>query len=120
MLQQARHVPAVAGEGRRDLPALGGTVAVPGVAGAAEEQVDLDRRVARVGLDAGDPAGRVVDQLPAFDAGGDYPMFARLAREPDGAVDFGLDTLFEFGLARLLDGLTALIGDTEKGRHGRS
>ncbi|MEV4513081.1 TetR/AcrR family transcriptional regulator C-terminal domain-containing protein [Dactylosporangium sp. NPDC049525] len=44
-------------------------------------------------------------------AGGDYPMFVRLAQEPPGAVDFGLDTLFEFGLARLLDGLTALIPD---------
>jgi DNA-binding transcriptional regulator YhcF (GntR family) len=42
-------------------------------------------------------------------AGGDYPMFVLLAQEPDDAVDFGLDALFEFGLARLLDGLAALI-----------
>ncbi len=39
---------------------------------------------------------------------GDFPMFAQLEREP--ALDLTLDSLFEFGLARLLDGLEALAG----------
>jgi hypothetical protein len=34
---------------------------------------------------------------------------AALTREPD--VELDLDTLFAFGLARLLDGLAVLIGD---------
>ncbi len=38
----------------------------------------------------------------------DFPMFAELAADP--ALDLTLDSLFEFGLARLLDGLGALAG----------
>jgi AcrR family transcriptional regulator len=38
---------------------------------------------------------------------GSYPAFARLMAEP--GLDLNLDSLFEFGLQELLDGLTALI-----------
>ena len=36
-------------------------------------------------------------------ASGEFPMFAELARDED--LDLTLDSLFEFGLATLLDGL---------------
>ncbi|GAA2355385.1 TetR/AcrR family transcriptional regulator C-terminal domain-containing protein [Dactylosporangium salmoneum] len=42
-------------------------------------------------------------------AGGRFPAFLRLAALGPDAVDFELDTLFEFGLARLLDGLSVLL-----------
>jgi hypothetical protein len=42
-------------------------------------------------------------------AGGRFPTFTRLAGLGPDAVDYELDTLFEFGLARLLDGLAALL-----------
>jgi hypothetical protein len=38
---------------------------------------------------------------------GRYPQLARVIATSE--VDLNLDTLFEFGLARLLDGYTALI-----------
>ncbi len=41
-------------------------------------------------------------------ATGDFPMFAEL--EDDPTLDLSLDSLFEFGLARLLDGLQELVG----------
>ncbi|MEU7871059.1 TetR/AcrR family transcriptional regulator C-terminal domain-containing protein [Dactylosporangium sp. NPDC049140] len=42
-------------------------------------------------------------------AGGAFPAFTRLAALGPDAVDYELDTLFEFGLGRLLDGLAALL-----------
>lgn len=42
------------------------------------------------------------DRLRAVMASGDYPTFRRFASRP---YDFDLDAIFEFGLARLLDGL---------------
>jgi hypothetical protein len=42
-------------------------------------------------------------------AGGRFPTLRRLAALGPGAVDYELDTLFEFGLARLLDGLAARL-----------
>jgi AcrR family transcriptional regulator len=41
-------------------------------------------------------------------AGGEFPMFERLASTE---YDFDLTNLFEFGLQRLLDGMTVLIND---------
>src|SRR5438874_12106121 len=42
-------------------------------------------------------------------ASGHFPQLARVIAAPD--VDLDLDTLFEFGLDRLLDGYAALIND---------
>jgi Tetracyclin repressor-like, C-terminal domain len=41
-------------------------------------------------------------------ATGQYPQFAALTRGPD--IYLGLDSFFEFGLQRMLDGVEALIG----------
>ena len=53
-------------------------------------------------LDAQEPAMRSIV------AAGRFPVFERLTATD---YDFNLDNLFEFGLQRLLDGLTALIDD---------
>lgn len=48
---------------------------------------------------------------PAFDAvlaDGSFPMLAAVGEEPQ--IDMDLDSLFEFGLARLLDGYAAWLG----------
>jgi len=47
------------------------------------------------------------DRLETVFASGRFPMIASLAHQPD--VDFTLDATFEFGLALILDGLTAFI-----------
>jgi DNA-binding transcriptional regulator YhcF (GntR family) len=47
-------------------------------------------------------------QFRAVFAGGAFPTLARMSAQPE--IDFGLDTLFEFGLARLLDGLATFLG----------
>ncbi len=38
-----------------------------------------------------------------------YPRLAALEEDPEAAAD--LDVLFEFGLARILDGVALLLGD---------
>jgi Tetracyclin repressor-like, C-terminal domain len=53
---------------------------------------------------------------PSFDAvlaAGDFPMLAAVGEEPEIAMD--LDSQFEFGLARLLDGYAAWLGDLPAG-----
>ena len=50
---------------------------------------------------------RQQERFAAVLAGGDFPMLARYAIEPD--ADFGLDELMEFGLQRLLDGIDRLL-----------
>lgn len=47
-------------------------------------------------------------RFAAVFAGGAFPTLARMSSQPK--IDLGLDTLFEFGLARLLDGLTTFFG----------
>jgi DNA-binding transcriptional regulator YhcF (GntR family) len=47
-------------------------------------------------------------QFRAVFAGGAFPTLARVSAQPE--IDLGLDTLFEFGLARLLDGLATFLG----------
>jgi AcrR family transcriptional regulator len=47
-------------------------------------------------------------QLREILASGRFPMLSRLASGPD--VDTNLDTLFEFGLGQLLDGLAVRLG----------
>jgi DNA-binding transcriptional regulator YhcF (GntR family) len=48
--------------------------------------------------------------LDAIAGSGSLATFLRIAKEPD--LDLDLDTLFEFGLIRMLDGLEAYIGDS--------
>jgi AcrR family transcriptional regulator len=47
-------------------------------------------------------------QFRAVFARGAFPTLARMSVQPE--IDLGLDTLFEFGLARLLDGLATFLG----------
>jgi AcrR family transcriptional regulator len=47
-------------------------------------------------------------QFRAVSAGGAFPTLARMSVQPE--IDLRLDTLFEFGLARLLDGLATFLG----------
>jgi hypothetical protein len=47
-------------------------------------------------------------QLHEIFASGQFPMLSRLATGPD--IDADLDTLFEFGLGQLLDGLARRLG----------
>lgn len=47
-------------------------------------------------------------QFRAVSAGGAFPTLARMSVQPE--IDLRLDTLFEFGLARLLDGLATFFG----------
>jgi hypothetical protein len=51
------------------------------------------------------------ERFARITATGRFPTFLRLAMLGPDAVDFELDTLFEFGLTRLLDGLTRLVRD---------
>jgi AcrR family transcriptional regulator len=54
-------------------------------------------------MDSQEPA------LQAILAGGRFPVFERLA---SGGYDFDLDSLFEFGLQRLLDGIAVLLRES--------
>jgi Transcriptional regulators len=47
----------------------------------------------------------VIEQV--FIGDGRYPVMARIALQPD--VDLSIDSLFEFGLTRLLDGIEVLV-----------
>ncbi|MGA4732119.1 TetR/AcrR family transcriptional regulator C-terminal domain-containing protein [Micromonospora taraxaci] len=47
------------------------------------------------------------DVLSGLFAAGDFPHLSRLTRSP---VDLNVESLFEFGLQRLLDGVEALVG----------
>jgi AcrR family transcriptional regulator len=60
-------------------------------------------------MDAQEPAMRAIADPDAF------PVFVRYASRE---YDFSLDRLFEFGLARLLDGLAALIAADRDGSTG--
>ena len=48
--------------------------------------------------------------LDALAGSGSFATLLRITKEPD--LDLDLDTLFEFGLMRILDGLQAYIGDS--------
>ncbi|MFJ9950492.1 TetR/AcrR family transcriptional regulator C-terminal domain-containing protein [Kitasatospora sp. NPDC091207] len=57
-------------------------------------------------------------RLPAMGAlvdSGRFPVFGRLMADLPGGYDLDLDTLFEFGLANLLDGLAPRVGPTAPG-----
>ncbi|MFI9719478.1 TetR/AcrR family transcriptional regulator C-terminal domain-containing protein [Streptomyces sp. NPDC052396] len=56
-------------------------------------------------------------RMAEFDAllsGGDFPMYGRVAQEKGDF--FGPDSMFEFMLARLLDGLEPLVAERRRGR----
>lgn len=48
--------------------------------------------------------------LDAISGSGSFATVLRIVKEPD--LDLDLDTLFEFGLIRMLDGMEAYIGDS--------
>jgi hypothetical protein len=50
---------------------------------------------------------------------GAFPAFSRLFAQPDLDLDLDLDSMFELGLARLLDGLEELVRDAKKSRKHR-
>ncbi|MCX5214110.1 TetR/AcrR family transcriptional regulator C-terminal domain-containing protein [Kitasatospora sp. NBC_00240] len=54
-------------------------------------------------MDRQAPAFRAITTSPR------YPVFSRLVQSIEGGYDLDLDTLFEFGLRSLLDGLTDLV-----------
>lgn len=56
-------------------------------------------------MDAHSPA------LDALAGSGEFPAFARVLGELSDDYDLDLDRLFEFGLAPLLDGIAALVGE---------
>ena len=58
-------------------------------------------------LDAQEPKIRAIIDADVF------PVFTRYVSQD---YDFSLDQLFEFGLARILDGLAALVGGSQAGR----
>jgi hypothetical protein len=51
-------------------------------------------------------------ELRAIFASGRFPMLSRLASGPD--IDADLDTVFEFGLGQLLDGLAVRLDRTKR------
>lgn len=63
---------------------------------------------AATGVDAEEWLDSQEPKLSAIVEGGQFPVFARYVSQD---YDFSLDWLFEFGLARILDGLTALAGE---------
>jgi AcrR family transcriptional regulator len=81
---------------------------VRGVATALEAEVEAVRET---GMDSDE---WFATQEPVFASMiGELPHFRRFATEP---FDFSLDTLFEFGLARLLDGVGDLIAARSRPR----
>jgi AcrR family transcriptional regulator len=68
----------------------------------AESQAEQDTGLSTAAYLAAQEAGfrSILD-------GGAFPMLARVSAQPD--IDISLETLFEFGLARLLDGFAVLL-----------
>ncbi len=68
----------------------------------AESQAEQDTGLSTAAYLAAQEAGfrSILD-------GGAFPMLARVSTQPD--IDLSLDTLFEFGLARLLDGFAVVL-----------
>jgi len=61
---------------------------------------------AATGLNADEFMDTQVDTMRSIMAGGEFPVLRRLA---ETEYDFNMDTIFEFGLQRLLDGFAVLI-----------
>jgi hypothetical protein len=86
---------------------------VRGVAVNLELEAEAE---AATGLDSEEWLNTQEPRLRAIVETGAFPVFARYASED---YDFNLDQLFEFGLGRLLDGLTALSRKDGPGPRGR-
>lgn len=80
---------------------------VQGVSMAAERETEARQDS---GLSGDEWMARNEPHFEAIAAGGAYPLLTSLFEGAE--VDLDLDTLFEFGLARLLDGVAAMIGET--------
>ncbi|MCZ0981358.1 TetR/AcrR family transcriptional regulator C-terminal domain-containing protein [Streptomyces diastatochromogenes] len=70
-----------------------------------EEQARLD-----TGLSDDEWMEQNEPRFDALQAGGPYPLLDAIAH--DGGFELSLETLFEFGLRRTLDGIAALIDET--------
>jgi DNA-binding transcriptional regulator YhcF (GntR family)/AcrR family transcriptional regulator len=80
------------------------------VRGAATHlELEADAEAAS-GLNADEFMDTRVDTMRSILAAGEFPVLGRVTENP---YDFNLDTIFEFGLQRLLDGYAVLIGRAE-------
>ncbi|MFF9848549.1 TetR/AcrR family transcriptional regulator C-terminal domain-containing protein [Streptomyces litmocidini] len=70
-----------------------------------EEQARLD-----TGLSDGEWMEQNEPRFDAMQSGGPYPLLDALTR--DGGFELSLESLFEFGLRRTLDGIAAMIEET--------
>ncbi|MFE0046105.1 GntR family transcriptional regulator [Streptomyces albireticuli] len=84
---------------------------VRGVAVNLEEEAEAGRGAGVTGERW--PEGRG-ERLEAILQGGNYPVYARIAARRDLAFD--LDSMFAFGLARMLDGMEPLLEGLPEGR----
>ncbi|WP_329494007.1 TetR/AcrR family transcriptional regulator C-terminal domain-containing protein [Kitasatospora herbaricolor] len=84
---------------------------VEGIAANLEREAQAE---AATGLSEDEWMDRQAPAFRAITASPRFPVFSRLVRSVEGGYDLDLDTLFEFGLRSLLDGLTGLVeGRTE-------
>ncbi|GGV29167.1 GntR family transcriptional regulator [Kitasatospora herbaricolor] len=79
---------------------------VEGIAANLEREAQAE---AATGLSEDEWMDRQAPAFRAITASPRYPVFSRLVRSVEGGYDLDLDTLFEFGLRSLLDGLTGLV-----------
>ncbi|MFF3597020.1 TetR/AcrR family transcriptional regulator C-terminal domain-containing protein [Kitasatospora indigofera] len=84
---------------------------VEGIAANLEREAQAE---AATGLSEDEWMDRQAPAFRAITSSPRYPVFSRLVQSFEGGYDLDLDTLFEFGLRSLLDGLTGLVeGRTE-------
>ncbi|MET9612798.1 TetR/AcrR family transcriptional regulator C-terminal domain-containing protein [Kitasatospora indigofera] len=84
---------------------------VEGIAANLEREAQAE---AATGLSEDEWMARQAPAFRAITSSPRYPVFSRLVQSVEGGYDLDLDTLFEFGLRSLLDGLTGLVeGRTE-------
>jgi AcrR family transcriptional regulator len=77
---------------------------VRGIAASLESEVEAEQDT---GMNIDEWIESQSEAMIAMFASGSYPMTTRITKE---TIDLDLNTLFEFGLARLLDGFGTLIG----------
>ena len=81
---------------------------VRGTAASLEAEVEDEQDT---GMDADEWIESQSPTMTEIFSSGSYPVLTRLTKEP---VDLDLNTLFEFGLARLLDGFATVIGSKRR------